>query len=36
MQALAEIMDIARSTYQEHLQSAEQTVLRWISEQQNE
>lgn len=36
IQALAEIMDIARSTYQEHLQSAEQTVLRWVSQQQNE
>ena len=36
MQALAEIMDIARSTYQEHLQSAEQAVLRWVSQQQNE
>lgn len=31
LQALAEIKDIARSTYQEHLQSAEQAILRWIS-----
>ena len=33
MQALADILGIARSTFQEHLQSAEQAVLIWAGEQ---
>ena len=33
MQALADILGIARSTYQEHLQSAEQAVLVWAGSQ---
>lgn len=33
MQALADILGIARSTFQEHLQSAEQAVLVWAGEQ---
>lgn len=33
MQALAGILGIARSTYQEHLQSAEQAVLVWAGNQ---
>ena len=33
MQALADILDIARSTFQEHLQSAEQAVLLWAGDQ---
>jgi predicted DNA binding protein len=33
LQGLSQVMDIARSTFQEHLQSAEQTVLRWVGEQ---
>jgi predicted DNA binding protein len=33
IQGLAEYMDIARSTYQEHLQGAEQAILEWFSEQ---
>ena len=33
MQALADILNIARSTFQEHLQSAEQAVLIWAGEQ---
>jgi len=33
IQGLAEYMDIARSTYQEHLQGAEQAILAWFSNQ---
>ena len=33
MQALADILEIARSTFQEHLQSAEQAVLLWAGDQ---
>lgn len=33
IQGLAEYMDIARSTYQEHLQGAEQAILEWFSDQ---
>ena len=33
MQALADILDIARSTFQEHLQAAEQAVLLWAGDQ---
>ncbi len=33
IQGLAEYMDIARSTYQEHLQGAEQAILGWFGEQ---
>ena len=33
MQALADILGIARSTFQEHLQSAEQAVLVWAGDQ---
>ena len=33
MQALADILGIARSTFQEHLQSAEQAVLVWAGSQ---
>ncbi len=33
MQALADILGIARSTFQEHLQSAEQAVLIWAGSQ---
>lgn len=32
IQGLAEVMGIARSTYQEHLNAAEQLALRWLSE----
>lgn len=33
IQALADILGIARSTYQEHLQTAETVVLKWAGEQ---
>ena len=33
MQALADLLGIARSTFQEHLQSAEQAVLVWAGSQ---
>jgi hypothetical protein len=33
IQALADILGIARSTYQEHLQTAEVEVLKWAGEQ---
>lgn len=33
IQGLAEVMGIARSTFQEHLNSAEQAVLQWASSQ---
>ena len=33
IQGLAEAMNIARSTFQEHLQAAEEAILRWSSEQ---
>jgi hypothetical protein len=35
IQGLAEVLGIARSTYQEHLNSAEQVVLEWISQRLN-
>jgi len=36
MQGLAEVKGIARSTFQEHLNMAEQTALKWVAEQMNE
>lgn len=36
MQGLAEVKGIARSTFQEHLNMAEQTALEWVAEQMNE
>ena len=33
IQALADILGIARSTYQEHLQTAEAVVLKWAGDQ---
>ena len=33
IQALADVLGIARSTYQEHLQSAEHAVLKWAGQQ---
>ena len=33
IQGLAEVMGIARSTYQEHLNAAEQIALKWLSQQ---
>jgi hypothetical protein len=35
IQGLAEVMGIARSTYQEHLNSAEQAALGWLSQRLN-
>lgn len=32
VQGLAEVMGVARSTYQEHLSSAEQAALLWMAE----
>jgi len=33
IQALADVLGIARSTYQEHLQTAEIEVLKWAGQQ---
>lgn len=33
MQGLAEVKGIARSTFQEHLSTAEQTALKWLADQ---